>query len=183
MSGFYSKQELDELGFKSVGENVFISKKASLYHCEQMTIGNNVRIEDFCVLNGKITIGDNVMICVFCLLDGNAGIVIEDNVTLAARVSVHSGSDDYSGKSLFGCFAPKIKRIYRKAECVVIKKHTILGDGATVLPGVTLSEGTAVGAKALVKESTDEWGIYVGVPAKRKKDRFRDVLKLYEERE
>ena len=121
------------------------------------------------------------MICVFCLLDGNAGIVIEDNVALAARVSIHSGSDDYSGRSLFGCFAPKEKRIFRKAEQVTLKKHTILGDGATVLPGVVLGEGTAVGAKALIRESTKEWGIYVGTPAKRIKDRHRDVLKLYEE--
>ena len=86
MSGFYSKEELEAMHFKSLGKNVSISRKASLYHTEEMEIGNNVRIEDFCVLNGNITIGNNVMICVFCLLDGNCGIVIEDNVTIAARV-------------------------------------------------------------------------------------------------
>lgn len=88
MSGFYSKEELEAMHFKSLGKNVSISRKASLYHTEEMEIGNNVRIEDFCVLNGNITIGNNVMICVFCLLDGNCGIVIEDNVTIAARVSI-----------------------------------------------------------------------------------------------
>lgn len=113
MSGFYSKEELEAMHFKSLGKNVSISRKASLYHTEEMEIGNNVRIEDFCVLNGNITIGNNVMICVFCLLDGNCGIVIEDNVTIAARVSIHSGTDDYSGRSLFGCFAPMEYRIYR----------------------------------------------------------------------
>lgn len=66
MSGFYSKEELEAMHFKSLGKNVSISRKASLYHTEEMEIGNNVRIEDFCVLNGNITIGNNVMICVFC---------------------------------------------------------------------------------------------------------------------
>lgn len=52
MSGFYSKEELEAMHFKSLGKNVSISRKASLYHTEEMEIGNNVRIEDFCVLNG-----------------------------------------------------------------------------------------------------------------------------------
>lgn len=96
MSGFYSRSELEKMNFKILGDNVLISRKASLYHTEEMEIGSNVRIEDFCVLNGQIKIGNNVMICVFCLLDGNSKIVIEDNVTMAARVAIHSGTD-YNG--------------------------------------------------------------------------------------
>lgn len=39
--------QLKEMGFKSVGENVKISDKASFYGCDNISIGNNVRIDDF----------------------------------------------------------------------------------------------------------------------------------------
>lgn len=179
MSGFYSRNELEKMKFKTLGDNVLISRKASLYRTNEMEIGSNVRIEDFCVLNGNIKIGNNVMICVFCLLDGNAGIVIEDNVTMAARVVIHSGTDDYSGKSLFGCFAPQEARKYRVGATVVIKKHVIIGDGSVIMPGIVISEGTAIGAMSFVKEPTQEWSIFAGIPAKKIKDRKKDVVELY----
>ena len=31
MNSFYTKEEISEIGFASVGENVLISKKASIY--------------------------------------------------------------------------------------------------------------------------------------------------------
>ncbi|MBM3059473.1 dTDP-4-amino-4,6-dideoxy-D-glucose acetyltransferase VioB, partial [Escherichia coli] len=43
--------QLKEMGFKSVGENVKISDKASFYGCDNISIGNNVRIDDFCVFS------------------------------------------------------------------------------------------------------------------------------------
>ena len=179
MSGFYSRSELEKMNFKILGDNVLISRKASLYHTEEMEIGSNVRIEDFCVLNGQIKIGNNVMICVFCLLDGNSKIVIEDNVTMAARVAIHSGTDDYSGRSLFGCFAPAEARKYRVGAKVTIKKHVIIGDGTVIMPGVTIREGTSIGAMSFVKETTQEWSIYAEVPAKKIKDKSKEVLELY----
>lgn len=179
-NNFYSEQELQDLGFKSIGNNVKISKRASIYKPELMKIGNNVRIEDYCVINGNVSIGNNVMICVFCLLDGYAGITIEDNVTFAAKVSVHSGSDDYSGRSLFGCFAPMELRKEHVSAPVLIKRHTLIGDSAIIMPNVILEEGTAIGAFSFVNKSTNKWGIYAGIPAKRIKERERNILNLYE---
>jgi acetyltransferase-like isoleucine patch superfamily enzyme len=49
------------------------------------------------------------------------------------------------------------------------------------MPGVTLEEGTAVGAMTLVCKSTDPWGIYVGIPARRLKDRKTNLLDLAKE--
>ena len=53
----------------------------------------------------------------------------------------------------------------------------IVGSGCTVLPGVTLGEGVSVGAMSLINKSLDEWGIYVGIPAKKIKDRSKEMLK------
>ncbi|MEC2449247.1 acyltransferase, partial [Bacillus cereus] len=49
---FYSQEELSEIGFLSVGENVLISKKTSIYNPGAISVGNNVRIDDFCILSG-----------------------------------------------------------------------------------------------------------------------------------
>ena len=57
MNSFYSQEELMKIGFLSVGKNVLISKKASIYNPSVISIGNNVRIDDFCILSGKVTIG------------------------------------------------------------------------------------------------------------------------------
>lgn len=68
------------------------------------------------------------------------------------------------------------KKEYKKA--VVLKKHSIVGAGSIIMPGVILEEGTSVGAMSLVLKSTDPWGIYVGTPARRIKDRKKDLLRL-----
>ena len=47
-----------------------------------------------------------------------------------------------------------------------------------VFPNLIIPEGVAVGACSLVTKSLDEWGIYVGVPVKRIKDRSRCMVEL-----
>lgn len=49
--GFYTREELERIGFKSIGENVLISDKTSIYSPQNISIGNNVRIDDYCVLS------------------------------------------------------------------------------------------------------------------------------------
>lgn len=46
-----TREEVEQMGFASVGENVFISTKASFYGVSKIHIGNNVRIDDFCVIS------------------------------------------------------------------------------------------------------------------------------------
>jgi acetyltransferase-like isoleucine patch superfamily enzyme len=50
-----------------------------------------------------------------------------------------------------------------------------------VFPGVDIAEGCSIGAMALVNKSTQPWGIYVGNPAKRIKERKKDMLELENE--
>ena len=46
------------------------------------------------------------------------------------------------------------------------------------MPGVKLAEGTSIGAMSLVRKSTEPWTTYLGNPAKRLKNRSRDLLEL-----
>lgn len=174
---YYTYEELKKMGFKKLGNNVKISTKASIYNPEEIEIGDFSRIDDFCILSGKITIGRNVHIVPYCLIDaGDTPIIIEDFVTLAYRVSVFTRSDDYLGYTLTNSTIPEKFRYKTKKAPVFIKKHSIVGTGSIIFPGVTLEEGTSIGAMSLVTKSTEPWGIYVGIPAKRVKDRRKDLL-------
>ena len=181
--GFYTREQLKKIGFKSIGENVLISDKTSIYSPQNISIGNNVRIDDFCVLSagaGYINIGNYIHIAVFSAIFGSGGVEIEDFSTASSKVSIYSVSDDYSGETMTNPMVPeKYKNL--KYGKVTIGRHSIIGSGTTVLPDVTLEEGTSIGANSLVNKSTEPWGIYVGSPIRRLKDRKKDLLKFEKE--
>lgn len=178
---YLSREALQALGFKHLGRNVKISDRASIYSPEQIAIGDNSRIDDFCVVSGNITIGRNVYIGPLSLIAGGIpGIIFEDFCTLAYGVKVFSQSDDYSGASLTN---PTIPREFKRElfAAVHLEKHVIVGAGSIIFPGVRIREGCSIGAMTLVNRSTDPWGIYIGNPARRHKDRRRDLLELERE--
>lgn len=183
MSSFYTEKELKEIGFKSYGKNLLLSKKTSIYGAEKIEIGDNVRIDDFCILSGNIKMGNHVHIAAYvALYAGASGIEIDDFVGVSARTAIYAESDDYSGEYLTNPTIPnKFKNII--AERVLLKKHTLIGTGCTVLPGVSVGEGTSVGAMSLITKSLEPWSIYVGIPCKRVKDRSRNLLELEEKLE
>ncbi|GHU64208.1 galactoside O-acetyltransferase [Clostridia bacterium] len=180
-NSFLSQDELRNIGFRAIGDNVQISCKASFYCVENMEIGSNVRIDDFCFLSGKITLGNYIHIAVASILYGSTeGIEMEDFSGLSPRVTIHADSDDYSGESLTNPTTPEeFKTIIRKP--VVIKRHSIIGSGCTILPGVVIEEGCAIGAMSLVAKSTNPWTINAGIPCKEIKLRSKKLLELEQE--
>ena len=177
-TSFYNRDELVDIGFRSFGENVLISRKASFYQPELIEIGNNVRIDDFCVLSGKVTIGNNVHIAVYSGLFGSKkGIIIADYANISSRVCIYAISDDYSGMSLTNPMIPDHYKCLEEKE-VIIEKHVIVGTGSTVLPGVTIGEGAAIGAMSLVKHNVEGWIIYAGIPIKKIGIRQKKILEL-----
>lgn len=178
MNSFYTQNELEGMGFESLGENVLISKKSSIYSPNKISIGDNVRIDDFCILSGRIKLGSYIHIAAYSLLvGGEEGIIMNDFSGVSSRVSIYAMSDDYSGVSLTNPMIPeKYKRTIRAQ--VIVGKHVIIGASSVVLPGVEIKEGTAVGALSLVNKSLQEWSIYVGNPVKIIKERSKDILTL-----
>ena len=171
-------EALESMGFKSVGEGVKISDKASIYNPECIELGDFSRIDDFCVISGSVNIGSYVHVTPMCLIAGGVpGVYLHDFCTLAYGVKVFAQSDDYSGSTMVNSLIPKKykKELFAK---VVLEKQVIVGANATILPGVTISEGCSVGAMSLVNKSTDSWGIYAGNPARRIKERKKDLLEL-----
>lgn len=175
---FLSEDELAAIPFRRLGRNVRISRKASIYSPERMAIGDHSRVDDFCVLSGRIEMGRNCHVAVFCNVAGGVeGVFMDDFSGLAYSSQAFTQSDDYSGKLLTN---PTVPIDYRGGirAAIHIGRHCIVGASSVVLPGVVLAEGTAVGAMSLVTKSTQEWSVYFGIPARRIKARQKDLLEL-----
>lgn len=177
---FLPRHELEKLGFASLGVDVSISDKASLYNTGRISIGSHVRIDDFCILSGGpggIEIANYVHIAAYSSLIGAGKIILSDFSNLSSRVSIYSSNDDYTGASLTN---PTIPENYKDVthKDVMVGRHVIIGSGSIVLPGVILEEGVAVGALSLVMKRCEAFSIYAGNPAKRIKGRSRELLEV-----
>ena len=175
-----SREDIKRIGFAAVGDNVQISEHASFHSTSRITLGDNVRIDDFCVLAagaGGIELGKYVHIAVGSSLIGAGKITLSDFSGLSSRVSIYSSSDDYSGATMTNPTVP-IEYTGVTHAAVYLGKHVIVGSGSVILPGVTLEDGVAVGALSLVVKNCTAFGIYAGNPARRISDRRRDLLVL-----
>ena len=174
-TSFYTPDELQMIGFKSVGNNVLISKKTSIYSASQISIGNNVRIDDFCIISGSVTIGCNIHIAAYVALYGKNGIVMEDYTGISARSTIYSAMDDFSGEHLIGpIHAPEDVLI--TGGVVHMKKFSQIGAHCVIFPNLVIEEGAVVGACSLVRNSIDPWSIYYGIPAQKRKERSKGLL-------
>lgn len=185
MTPHYSPEELAGLGLKAFGRDVAISRRASIHGWDRISVGDQVRIDDFAVLTGGagIEIGSHVHISAHCALYGGSGITLEDYSGLSPRSLVFSESDDFSGRSLVHPFFPKSpewKPGYAAGR-VILRRFAQTGAGTTILPGVTFGEGAVTGAHTLVTDDLEPWWIYVGTPARKLRERARDVVRLAEE--
>ena len=178
--GTLSEEALTAMGFSEVGKAVHISDRASFYGVNRIHLGNNVRIDDFCVLSagdGGITIGNHVHVAVYCCLIGAARISLADFANISSRVSIYSSSDDYSGATMSNPTVPDEFKNVHNAD-VLIGRHVIVGSGSVILPGAVLEDGVAIGALSMVCGHCPEFGIYAGVPARRVRERDRALLEL-----
>lgn len=175
---FLSENQLRQIGFKSLGENVLISDKVSIYNAENISLGSYVRIDDFCILSAGekgIVIGSFVHLAAYTSLMGAERIILEDFVGLSSKVSLFSSSDDYMGYSLTNPMVPsQYKRV--KSFPVTLKKHALVGAHSVLLPGASLEEGVSIGAMSVVSSKLDAWHVYMGNPAKKIVRRSKKLL-------
>ncbi len=179
--GYYTGEELADAGFKSLGTNVSIAKNCTIIGLENISIGSNVRIDGYCSLiaggNGSIDIGSYIHVGAYGLLSAGGGVVLNDFANLSQGVRIYTRSDDYSGEYLTN---PMVPEEYLGVEegPVTVGRHGILGTGTVVMPNVVLGDGVATGALTFVNKNLDPWGIYVGVPARRLRERSQRLLEL-----
>lgn len=178
-TSFYSEDELNELGLKSFGKNVLISRKCSIYSPEKIRIGDNVRIDDFCILSGDITLGSNIHISAYCALYGAFGIELKDYSGMSPKSVIFSAVDDFSGDYLIGpIHDSKYTNVIGKN--VVVNKFCQLGANTIVMPGVVFEEGAVTGAMTFVNKNLDAWTINTGIPINKSRSRKNRVSVIFD---
>lgn len=134
------------------------------------TTGFNCRLDAFDFHQSKekylLEIGDNVEINDNVHISAVEKVMIEDNVLIASKVYIsdhnhgsYSGLEQDSPLSI-----PKERKIY--TQPVHIKKNVWLGQMVSVLQGVTIGEGSIIGAMSVVTKDIPPYSIAVGTPAK-----------------
>lgn len=165
---FLDPSHIAIMGFKRVGKDVQISDKAVFYNPGNISIGDNTRIDDFCILSaghGGIEIGSFVHIGCYTSITGKALVKLSDFSALSPRVSIFSSTDDYSGEYMTNpCIPDEFRRPVHGA--VHIGRHVIIGAGTVVLPETILKDGCCVWAMSLVKSQVDSDKILHGIPAR-----------------
>lgn len=109
-------------------------------------------------------VGKNVMIGHAVRLDfGNAALIeVGDNVIISNNTTILCHKRDVSEYKP-GDEAIKLPFIYDK---VIIEDGSQIGINCTILPGVTIGEGSIVGSCSVVTKDIPAWSIAVGNPAR-----------------
>lgn len=177
MTSFYNEEELLSMGFKSVGKGCKISRNAKFYGISNISMGDNVRIDDFCIVSGNVTFGSHIHVSPYVALYGALGIIFEDYTGISAHSVVYSAMDDFGGDYLVGSVHPE-ELTNVTGGLVRIQRFSQIGVNCVVFPNLVIEEGVVVGACSLITKSLTPWGIYVGIPAKRLKDRKNYMIQL-----
>lgn len=119
-------------------------------------IGEGTAVHMGCFFTGRsIEIGDHSVVNRNCYLDGRGELYIGDNVSISPEVYILTATHDVDDTDF------KVK-----VGSVRVENRVWIGARALVLPGVTLGEGSVVGAGAVVTRSTDAYSVVVGNPAR-----------------
>jgi len=161
---------------KKVGIDVRISDLAVLSRPELIEIGDHVSIDQWVYISTNTKLGNYIHIAPSVSIIGGAGanLTMEDFTNIGSGGRIVCATDDFSQ----GLISPVVPLEYRTviSKPVIFKRYSTLGVNCSVLPGVTLGEGSIVGAGSVVTKDTDPWTIYAGCPAKpikiRKKERI-----------
>lgn len=131
-------------GFKLVldkcGENVFFDYNVYIKYPWLLRVGNEVSV--------------NRGTQFYPAFHGNYRVIVGNNVYIAPNVSFHASGHDVNDLSqLIG-------------GDIVIADNVWIGANAVILPGVTIAQGSVIGAGSVVTKDVPINSVAAGVPAK-----------------
>jgi len=186
--GYLLRKKLYRPLFKSVGKGLIIGRNVVLRHPGNIVIGDNVTIDDNCMLEGRghaddglvleeeVLINRNVMLLAKggpihigrrSSIGSNSVVVSTAGVELGEAVLTAGGCSISAGAYEIDQVLPIImdNKAYTNGP-IRIGSGTWLGTAAVILDGVTVGCGVVVGAGAIVNKDVEDNMIVVGIPAK-----------------
>jgi acetyltransferase-like isoleucine patch superfamily enzyme len=171
----------------SCGQGVVFGQNVVLRHPHKIHVGNNVVIDDNCLLdakgesnhgirigsgvfvgrnsilsckNGDIELADGANIGFNCEIFSASRVTIGPSVLMAAYSYVIGGDHDFSdpGKAVL--------EQTRRSAGVSIGAGVWVGAGAKILDGVMIGEHAIIGAGSVVREDVGPRAVAVGIPAR-----------------
>ena len=174
---YLSREALSRMPFRSLGQHVMIHERVTLVGIENISIGSHVRIDPDVIFlaTGPLTIGSYTHIAPGVFIAAKAGFEMKNFANIAHGTRIYTVNDDFSGEYLTGPIIP-VEFLGLSSSSILMEEYTNIGAGAIVLPGVTMRQGSALGALSMLTTSTEPWTIYGGVPAKPKRQRRREMM-------
>jgi len=168
VSGLYAAYlRLKNFGKLSLGKGARIASTAKIMCLDgTVKIGEHCLIANFAVLdtqNKNIVIGDNVSLQSGSVIYGQ--VSIGNDTRIATQVTIVASSHNYQDRNKL------IRKQGYSAQGIVIGEDVWIGAGAKILDGSVIGNGCVIGANAVVKGTLEPYGVYVGSPAIKVKER------------
>ncbi len=136
---------------------IFHPELVNLYGCrigDQTRIGAFVEIQKDAVVGRLCKVSSHTFIC--------EGVLIEDEVFIGHGVMF---TNDRYPRATNEDGAPQTEADWTVIPTTV-KRRASIGSNATIIAGVTIGEGSLVGAGAVVTRDVPDYAIVAGVPAR-----------------
>lgn len=173
--------EYDYALLKKCGTDVFISARAEIRRPQLVSVGSHVAIDSGVYITTQAEIGDYTHLSPYITVIGgaNSKLIVEDFVTIAAGSRLIAGSDKFLGDGFTSVTVPEEYRDTVEFSTIRLQRFSGIGTNAVIMPGVTIAEGTVIGACSLVTKDTEPWTIYTGIPARPVKLRNKENMLAY----
>jgi acetyltransferase-like isoleucine patch superfamily enzyme len=166
--------------YRSFGIDFFIHETAIIKHPSMFDIGSHTAIDNGVTISTELIMGDYIHIAPYVVVIGGnkSKLILNDFSFVASGTKIVCGSEDYTGGGLVG---PTIPEEYRDLtySTVTFEKYAGCGVNCVIMPGITLAEGSVIGANSVVTKDTEPWTIYIGSPAKPVKIRNKEKIIEY----
>tara|TARA_R110002020_G_scaffold123525_2_gene280132 strand:+ start:11083 stop:11610 length:528 start_codon:yes stop_codon:yes gene_type:complete len=152
--------------YKKIGKDVIISPLAVITRPHLVSLGDHIAIDMWTYISTSLTMGDYIHIApsVTILGGADAHLKMGNFTNIGSGGRIICAGDDFKQ----GLISPVVPIEYRTVinKPIIFEDFATLGVNCSVLPGVTLKEGSIVGANSVVLKDTEPWTIYAGTPAR-----------------
>lgn len=155
-----NREVISKLGIKGSLRKIIFEPNVSVESEVISSSNNSVFFGMFSYMNSGGYIRANVFIGRYC--------------SIGRRVTIGAGMHSFDNLSSHPLLDASTSYSYEKTT--VIHSDVWIGDGAIIMPGVSIGKGSIIGANAVVTKDVPPYEIWGGVPARKIRDRFSNQI-------